>query len=296
MITYAIKTWRYIAFPALLFMIIAVFLFANALQTASLTGKDVEKNGRVTCMLGDQLDEEIVTQLSKAGNGSFVYETEARLLCQSMEKTIKVTGIDGKMLTGDLVCGTCYTDGDSSLSLVVNQALIFELIDKETTTIDDLMKWMNQSLVMGGCAAKICGVIDDGSELPMIYISVAAVESYLRQQGDVSQTKSYCIIASDLKNMEAIQKEMNKNGIMTSIDQQRMFDWELELVQIKNQVIMGIIAFLGFLSSIRLTVKMRISQEVSPRKGVMFVRIIVNVCVGIVGGLVLHGFIRLWII
>ena len=296
MIVYAVKTWKYIAFPALLFLMITVFLFANAFHAADLLNKDVKENGRVTCVLDDQSDEEIVTQLLKTGKGSFVYEAETRFFYQAAEHAFGVTGINGNMLTGNIICGTCYEDNNSALLLVVNRAVMYQLTGKVTVEPEDLVKWIDQSLVMGENAAKIRGVIEDDSEIPMVYISIAAAEKYLKQIEEGSYVKSYCIMTSDLECIETLQKEMNKNGIVTSIDQQNILEWKLDQIKINNQIIMGVIALLGFVSSIRLTVKMKRQQEVSPCRGVMLVRIIVNVCVGIVGGLFVHGFVRLWII
>ena len=257
MITYTGKIWKYIPFSVWLFLIAAVYLFANAVQTAALLNRDVERNGKVICMLKDRRDEEIVSQFSEGREGSYVYEAEVRILCQSRENTVHVTGIDGNMITGNMICGTCYGDDDSSLLLIANRTFIAWLMDKETVAAGDALTWIDQSLVMGEYAAKIIGVIDDGSEMPEVYISSAAAKSYFEQQKGIMYTKSYCIMASDLESMEAIQKEMNENGITTSIDQQKLFDWEIHQVKIKDQIIMGVIALLGFLSSASLTVKKR---------------------------------------
>lgn len=295
MITYGIKTWKYIAFPALFFMFLASFLFAQALRTTVSVRNEMNEHGRVYCMLENKASEEIVLQLSESNIGSVVYEIETKLLYKNVEKTFPVIGIDAKMLSGNFICGTCYTDGSSSLSLVVNRAMISELMDKDSMSMNDFLSWIDQSLIMGNDMAKICGVIDDNSNTPAIYMSTDAAESYSILHGDILQGKAFCVIASDLKSIEAIQEEMTQNGIVTSIDQQKMFDWKMKLIQIKNQVIMGLIALLGFISSIMLTSKMKIEKEKKANKVVVVVRIMMNICVGTIGGLLLNGFVWLWV-
>lgn len=296
MIVKGMRMWKQIAFPAVIFMIVSSFLFFQALQLETGLNKDVKQYGRITCTLGEQQSEEIPLYLLECENGSYVYETEAVFQYQTFEQEYLVTGISSKMIQGEIMCGSFYSDETNIISVVVNKAMITDLTGKEPKTIDELADWIDKTFIMGGSAATLCGVIENQTTAPTVYMSIPAICKYIQQHGETPRADSFCMAASDLKSMDQIQKEMGSIGIGTDIDQEKMLEWKVKRARIQDMAIMSVIAFGGFVSSILLTSKMRIQQFNKINKTIMIAAMVTNAFVGIIVGWLIFTFVRMWMI
>ena len=296
MIVNGMRMWKQIAFPAVIFMIVSSFLLFQALQLETGLNKDVKQYGRITCTFGEQQSEEIPLYLLECENGSYVYETEAVFQYQTFEKEYLVTGISSKMILGEIICGSLYSDEKNTISVVVNKAMITDLTGKEPKTIDELVDWIDKTLIMGGSAVTLCGVIENQTTAPTVYMSIPAICNYIQQHGETPRAESFCMAASDLKSMDQIQKEMCSIGIGTDIDQEKMLEWKVKKARIQDMAIMSVIAFGGFVSSILLTSKMRIQQFNKINKTIMIAAMVTNAFVGIIVGWLIFTFVRMWMI
>lgn len=226
----------------------------------------------------------------------YVYETEAVFQYQTFEKEYLVTGISSKMILGEIICGSLYSDETNTISVVVNKAMITDLTGKEPKTIDELVDWIDKTFIMGGSAVTLCGVIENQTTAPTVYMSIPAICNYIQQHGETPRAESFCMAASDLKSMDQIQKEMCSIGIGTDIDQEKMLEWKVKKARIQDMAIMSVIAFGGFVSSILLTSKMRIQQFNKINKTIMIAAMVTNAFVGIIVGWLIFTFVRMWMI
>lgn len=294
MIVKGIKLWKSVAFPALLFMITSVFLFCQAIQGEYALKEDVKQYGRITCIPGEEQSEEAEAYFSQKEQGSWVYETEAAFQYQSLERNYQVTGISSTMILGELVCGSFYADDSATLGAVVNTAVLTDLLGKEPET-DETEQWVGKTLIMGSSAVEISGVIEDGTKAPVVWVSIPAICSYLKQQGELPKPVSYCMAVPDLKSMEKLQKQLDATGIETDIDQGKMLEWKVKKVQNRDFLLMAVLALCGFVSDIVLDARSRSEHTEDKNKGLIVVCALTNAGIGLMVGILLFEFMRLWI-
>lgn len=293
MIVKGIKLWKSVAFPALLFMITSVFLFCQAIQGEYALKKDVKQYGRITCIPGEEQSEEAEAYFSQHEQGSWVYETEAAFQYQSLEKKYQVTGISSTMILGELVCGSFYADDSATLAAVINTAVLTDLLGKEPER-DDAQQWAGKTLIMGSSAVEISGVIEDGTKAPAVWVSIPAICSYLKQQGELPKPVSYCMAVADLSSMEQVQEHMEQMGIETDIDQEKMLEWSVKRVQSRDLFIMAVLTFCGFVSAIVLSTGLRLWHREGVSRRMIVACVSANVGIGVTVGMLLFGFVQLW--
>jgi len=294
MIRHGIETWKCIALPSLLFMLVAVVLFLQAHSLKNELNEDIEKNGYVSCFIYDDEFELLISKSKYSNKGGYVYEFEETIMCQSSENIISVVGTASDWIDGTLIAGSYFSSGDNDISLVVTKTLISKLADKEITDNEKLSVWINKSVVFGKTTAKICGIIEDDSNMAIAYMSLPVAKHYTGQLEDIQISKSYCVLISDLKNMEDFQRKMSEAGIETSIDQGKMIDWKLSTLKIKDMNIMAIISLCGFVSSIILSIIISKNEGITCSVACL-TRVVTNIVVGIIGGFVIYKIIGLWI-
>ena len=307
MIRYGIKTWKRVAMPAVLFLAVAVYVWVSAVQIHFSVSKEVAAYGKIMCTLDDSVDNSTAeTQFGKY-DGSYVYELQAIVQNTNVQKEYSVTGIDAGMILGTLIEGTYYTEGSSTLSMVVNRAASAELTGADDTGDSEQTSLVGHSLIMGSSSAKICGIVEDASDTPALYISIPAAKAYL-QQGttgevaeDISPTDTtvrasmYWIKVSDLKSLLQIQQKMNSLGITTSVDENQVMQWREQQIRQSYNIFMGFLALAGYASCIVLSVRRSKYQEEPQLLQVYMARAGVSIVVGAGIGLVAKYLIGLWI-
>lgn len=298
MIIYGIKTWKCIAMPAVLFLGLSVFLFLQAVRMNLTIRDEVKEYGIITCFLNETEDadmpEQMISKEALQDEGSLVYEIPINVQSSEKSKEISVTGIKTYMIPGELISGRYYADQVSTPEMVMNKTALSDLMGADREEMGAVGSWIGHTLIMGNCAAKICGIIDDGSETASVYISVSAAESYLKQQGEIPKASSYCVRLPDLKTLIKMQEKMEEMGIATSVDDSKLFQWKLMEHRIKDLSIMGMIAFEGFVSTIALSIKWKQQLETLRSMRVYAARVSMNLCVGSIIGAAAYMLATLW--
>ena len=281
----------------------------------------------------ERLLEQKISEVFPGGKGSFVYEFSVILQCNSISKEINVTGIETQMIPGTLVSGRYYEDNVSTPEIVMNMTAFSDLWredaeimgmnaadlrgttdsnktgakvqnlrgnDASNTRGNDAVEMseadsgIGRTLIMGNCGAKLCGIIDDGVEIPSIYISVPAAKAYLKQQGEVPKAASYCVRIPDLKTLRMTQEKMNTTGIATSVDDSKLFQWELMECRRKDYFFMGMIALAAFVSDMALSIKWRQQLETLRSMRVYAVRVGMCLWVGCILEVTVYMLASLW--
>ena len=298
MIIYGIKTWKCIAMPAVLFLGLSVFLFLQAVRMNLTIRDEVKEYGRITCFLNETEDadipEQMISKEAVQDESSLVYEIPINVQSSEISEEISVTGIKTYMIPGELISGRYYADQVSTPEMVMNKTALSDLMGGNSEKITTMGSWLGHTLIMGNCGVKICGIIDDGVEIPSIYISVPAAKAYLKQKGEVPKAASYCVRIPDLKTLMITQEKMNVIGISTSIDDSKVFQWKLMECRVKNLSIMGMIAFAGFVSTIALSIKWRQQLETLQSMRVKAARVGMCLSVGSILGVMVYMLASLW--
>ena len=307
MIRYGIKTWKSVAMPAVLFLAVAVYVWVSAVQLHVSVSKEVAAYGKIMCTLDDSVDNSTAETLFGQYNGSYVYDLQATLQNTNVQKEYSVTGIEAGMIPGTLIEGNYYTDESSTLSMVMNQAASAELTGADGTGDSEQTSLVGHSLIMGSSSVKICGIVEDASDTPALYISIPAAKAYLQQQGTTGEdtedastadttarASMYWIKVSDLKSLLQIQEQMNSRGITTSVDENQVMQWREQRIRQSYDILMGFLALAGYVSCIILSVQRSRYQEEPQRLRVYVARAGMSSVVGAGIGLVAKYLTGLW--
>lgn len=242
---YGIKTWKSIAFPGILFISLAAFLFADAVQQKLDLSSSIKESARIYVMSAEDGAQDAFTQATSelgemgAENGSYVYDIDTNVQTQSVDKEIGIRGIQAAMIEGTVICGEYYSDESSRLSVVINIPMLATLSDIELK----------------------------------------------EQQLEVKQeAASYCVKVSDLKSITKIQDKLGESGLSTTIDEKSLTEWKLKSAGITSRIIMGCIAIAAAVCMILLSARL-VSYSESPKpKSVYLARVCTVFVIGIIAG------------
>ncbi len=263
---YGIKTWKSIAFPGILFISLAAFLFADAVQQKLDLSSSIKESARIYVMSAEDGAQDAFTQAASelgemgAENGSYVYDIDTNVQTQSVDKEIGVRGIQASMIEGTVICGEYYSDESSRLSVVINIPML--------ATLSDIELKEQQPEVKQEAA----------------FISIPAAENLLKNQGETPKASSYCVKVSDLKSITKIQDKLGESGLSITIDEKSLTEWKLKSAGITSRIIMGCIAIAAAVCMILLSARL-VSYSESPKpKRVYLARVCTVFVIGIIAG------------
>lgn len=291
---YGIKTWKSIAFPGILFISLAAFLFADAVQQKLDLSSSIKESARIYVMPAEDGAQDAFTQATSelgemgAENGSYVYDIDTNVQT-SVDKEIGVRGIQAAMIEGTVICGEYYSDESSRLSVVINIPMLatlsdIELKEQQPKVKQEAAKWIGHSIIIGKSAARISGVVDDNSDSEAAFISIPAAESFIKNHGETPKASSYCVKVSDLKSITKIQDKLGESGLSTTIDEKSLTEWKLKSAGITSRIIMGCIAIAAAVCMILLSARLGSYRESPKPKMLHFVRVCTVFVIGIIAG------------
>ncbi len=304
---YGIKTWKSIAFPGILFISLAAFLFADAIHQKLDLGSWIKESARIYVMPAEDAAQDTFTQaLSQleamgAENGSYVYDIDTNLQTQSVDKDISVRGISAAMIEGTVISGEYYLDESSALSAVINIPMLATISGADLKSAQqselkqEAAQWIGHTLIIGKSATKISCVVDDSSESEAVFISIPAAENFIKNQGETPKASSYCVEVSDLGSITKIQDKLSENGISTTIDEKSLTDWRLKSAGITCRIIAGCIAVAAAMCMILLSARL-VSYRESPKpKRVYLARVCTVFVIGIIAGVMVDRLVVLFV-
>ena len=305
MIRYGIKTWKSVAMPAVLFLAVAVYVWVSAVQLHVSVRKEVAAYGKIMCTLDDSVDNSTAETLFGQYNGSCVYELQAILQNTNVQKEYSVTGIEAGMIPGTLIEGNYYTDESSTLSMVMNRAASAELTGADGTGDSEQTSLVGHSLIMGSSSVKICGIVEDASDAPALYISIPAAKIYMQQETaegnaeenpvtDTVKPGMYWIKISNLHALLKVQEQMDSLGISTSVDENQVMQWREQRIRQMYDTLMGLLALSGYISCVVLSIQRSRYQEELQRPQIYAVRIGMGIAAGMGIGILVNYLAGLW--
>lgn len=253
----ALKTWRRLAMPTVLFIAAAACL----LGTAAVEGCTLSRERSAPCRLiasvpdGFGADVSALSQIEGVEACTLVYELDGTLTVRGYAAECTLAGVDGSFLEGELEEGVLYGEDTAMPYLVLNEAAL-KLFQEESGE-DAAVDWRNDpvTLTLGASgvrvAARISGILSGGSGTgqPAVYVGPSAARSLLLQSGETGGAR---IVWVDLQNsgIRADAAEGLEALGLTAENGDRETDWRwtLEQARIRWLCLAGGIALLAALA------------------------------------------------
>ncbi len=112
--------------------------------------------------------------------------------------------------------GNCFSDNSNMPFLILN-----------TAAAEDLTATVNAEILVNGHKSVICGIFDDGSEVPSAYMSYETASRFFPQTG---QTELLIALRGKGYGSEVAQ-ELQKQGLRAAFDENLHLRWELQTQQ-----------------------------------------------------------------
>ena len=200
---YALKTWKRVGFPALLFWTLASFLLGSAGLTGWGLHREKSQPYRVTVTASGPLDLEALSRLEEVESCTAVYELSAELTAGEYTASLTVHGVEGSFAAGDLVQGILFPEDSVMPYLVLNEAALkcFSA-DGVPISSTENVDWLNSDAGLNGTPVRLCGILRDGSEEPQVYLSRTAARKLLLQTAGTAETQTAWL---ELRNFGCVE-------------------------------------------------------------------------------------------
>lgn len=244
MISYGVKTWKTAAFPAMLFLILAVYLWTSAIYQHSEVRSEQKDAVRLLVTVEKEADLSALLGLKDIYRGTPVYETIATVTSGIYSAELTVRGMDAAMVPGNLIEGELYPDTSGMPWLLLNEAALNSLV-AGTPVLPEQVSWMNNETRIDTLQAKTCGIVKDGEEASVVYTSVEAVKYMMEEKGEIP-TMSYALLElKDAGYAEKVQQKLTELGFSSNLDEQKVMEWTIQKEKIRCRVFSGGIALLS---------------------------------------------------
>lgn len=284
MIVYAWKSWRRLAWPALLFWILAVYLLGSALQTGRSLSREKNQPCRLTVSAGEGLDLEVAAQLEGVTACTWVYVVSARVTAAGYTGDLTVYGVDSSFVEGELISGALYPQSGGMACLVVNEAALRSLTRGELENLTEV-DWFTSQTLLGETPVKLCGILRDGREEPLAYMSQSAARDYLvRSKGTASPTQVWI----DLENAgaaEPVTQALAQAGY--PVQGEEHSDWTVQETRLRWQTFSVAVSTLA--AAALLVQTLRAEEKREKHTGVNGLRVLIFTVWGSLLGLLLLG-------
>ncbi len=137
------------------------------------------------------------------------YGKDATYSCQ-------VQAVYSSYLNLNFTEGNCFSDNSNMPFLIIN-----------TAAAEDLTATVNTEILLNGHKSVICGIFDDGNEVPSAYMSYDTASRFFPQTG---QTELLIALRGKGYGSEVAQ-ELQKQGLSAAFDENLHLRWELQTRQ-----------------------------------------------------------------
>ncbi len=293
MIGYALKTWKRLAFPALLFWILAVCLLGIAGQMGWELRQEKNQPCQLTASASGALDLDAVVQLDGVTACTKVYEISAELTVSGYTGSLTVYGVDSGFVEGTVSSGVLFPESAAMPYLVLNEAALKALtLDGKPVEDPDSVDWLNSSVLLGETTAKLCGVVKDDRDTPLAYMGQNAARDYLVGTSGTAGTDLIWVKLRNFGASESVAQALAGVGYTVESQDGDARDWDVRGAELRGYILSGVIAALA--SAAILAKEVQRNRERSAREfapwpsaGLNALRILILVCCGLLLGALL---------
>lgn len=245
MIGYALKTWRRVAFPALLFWVLAVSLLGSAGLTGWELHREKSQLYQLTVTAGSTLDPVALSQLAEVAACTAVHELSGELTAGEYTAALTVYGVDSSFVEGPLDQGILFPDDSAMPYLVLNQAALkCFAADGVPIQSADGVDWLNCDAQLDGTPVRLCGILKEEGEEPRVYMSQSAARELLLQSAGPAEARTAWIKLRNYGVLEQVTAELAGLGYSWENTAAAADTWPL------RQMRAGLLALAGGISAL----------------------------------------------
>lgn len=287
-----IRTWKRIAFPAVIFLAAAAFLAGKALIAYSSLKSEKNRPCLLTVSIDDASDTATAAGLPGVESCSQVLTVNARIQAGIWEGDFLIVGVSADMTDGRLITGMLFPDETAMPYLVINEAALtaFSGSDVPAGSAPDAADLADRTVLLDDTYAKICGIVSDGRDTPRVFMSLHAARTFLISHGTIPAADTAWIRLRSADSAASVAEAVTGLGCQvtgTDIDSSA---WGQEETRIRYMLLSALIAAVSAAASLHAAVRLerlRSSGESFSAKEDLFRVLIVIACGLLAGGCVL---------
>lgn len=208
MIGYALKTWKRIAFPALLFWVLAVSLLGSAGLTGWELHREKSQPYQLTVTATSALDPVALAQLADVAACTAVHELSGELTAGEYTAALIIYGVDSSFVEGPLDQGILFPDDSAMPYLVLNKAALkCFAADGVPIQSADGVDWLNCDAQLDGTPVRLCGILKEDGEEPRVYMSRSAARNLLLQAAEPTEARTAWVKLRNYGVLEQVTAE-----------------------------------------------------------------------------------------
>lgn len=205
------------------------------------------------------IELDTLLQVEDVENASPIMQIDAELAYEDHVLSCKINAVYRNYLDLDITEGVIFPDNSNMPFLVLNKAAAESFVNKEskiTVSLEDTILLRAEGAER---KAVICGVFDDNSTSPVVYMSYSlASKEYTH--GSSTQV---AFLLTNKGSAERVISNLQKHGLYATADANTNLAWELMVQQVWQSAIMSI----GLLAGSVALVREKRNTERKERKG-----------------------------
>ena len=220
----AFKTIPRCGIAALILLCIGLYFLFPACQTFQQIQSEKNTLYELTATTDNSnIDLNALMQIEGVERISPVVNLNATLSLNEYKLDCEIRAVYSSFLSYNLSQGTMYPDSSNMPYLILNKAAAktFTHEYQTITVIPEDTVMMNANGIER--KAIICGIFDDGSEIPTIYMSYDAAQ---KEYGTSGQTELVFLL-NNMGSAEAVVSVLQQQNIYASFDPNLTLAWEL---------------------------------------------------------------------
>lgn len=188
------------------------------------------------------------------------------LALEGVERVSPVIRVNGSLVYGEKTCSceikavhSSFLDLDFKDGAIFPDRTNMPFLIMNTAAAEDLNADIPGEILLDGQKCALCGIFDDGSELPTAYMSYDTASHFYPQTGQLE-----LLIALTGKGYgDAVAGDLQRQGLSASFDENIQLRWELQ----SQQVWLFLLASGGFLTCAGLLIAANRRREIETQHG-----------------------------
>lgn len=182
------------------------------------------------------IDLNVLMQIEGVERISPVVNLNATLSLEEYKLDCEISAVYSSFLTLKFTQGAIYPDSSNMPYLILNKAAAKAFSNENQTVTVSLEDTVTMSANGTERKASICGIFDDGSEDPAVYMSYDATQ---KEYGTNEQTELVFLL-NNMGSAEDVVSALQRQNIYASFDPNLTLAWELLLQQCWQTALLSI--------------------------------------------------------
>ena len=286
-----LRTWKRIAFPAVLFFAAAVFLAGRALAVRVSLQQEKNAPCLLTASVDDPSDIAAIPGLPGVSACSEVQTVDATIRAGVWEGEFSVCGVNADMINGRLITGSLFPEKTAMPYLVLNEAALcaFSRTDAPSDAAPAAADLAGMTVLLDDTYAKISGIVADGLTVPCVYMSLDAARTFLVSHGTQPAADTVRIRLYAAGSAGTVTEALDGLGCMVTDTDADTASWGPEETRIRLMLLAAGIAAAAAAATLHAAIRLegyRFGEKFSAKENLLRI-LIIAVCSLTAGGLAL---------